>query len=114
MENLSTEVSLESHLILVKEESDHPPVVLFTKYSMDAHKNVIVVNLLPTSFVGGTKIQGITCIIKGSWDPERLVEFIYTVGVPVEEALSDIGTNVMNVAIHMECGDQSSWLRSLV
>ena len=38
---------------LVKEGADHFPVVLLTKESMDAHKNVIVVNLPHVRFIGG-------------------------------------------------------------
>ena len=34
-------------------------------------------------------------------------------GVPVEEALDDIGTKYRNVVIHMDCDVEEYWVRSL-
>ena len=43
-----------------KKRADHLPVVLFTKYNVDAYKPVPVVNMPPVRFIGGPIIQGIT------------------------------------------------------
>ena len=63
MENASTEFSLESHSVMVKEEADHKSVVLFTKDNMDADKLVPVVNILPVMFIDGPTSQVRTGII---------------------------------------------------
>ena len=68
---------------------------------MDADKPVPVVNLSPVKCIGVPTNQGITVNIQGSWCPEILVAVITTVGVPVEEALDDIGRNSINVVIHL-------------
>ena len=68
---------------MVKEVADHQPVVLFTKYNMDADKPVIVVNLPPVRFICGPSKQGRTLNIQVVWDPDRLVAVIMSVGVPV-------------------------------
>ena len=52
MENASTEVTLSSYSVMVKERADHLPVVLFTKENIDADKPVPVVNIPPMSFIG--------------------------------------------------------------
>ena len=52
MDNASTEVSLAAHPFLVKEISDHQPVVLFKKDNTNADKPVTVVNLSPVRFIG--------------------------------------------------------------
>ena len=51
--NAPTEVSLEEHSVMLKERAYHLPVVLFTKYNMDADKPVPVVNLPTVWFIGG-------------------------------------------------------------
>ena len=66
-------------------------MVLFTKGNMDIDKPVPVVILGPVRFIGGPTWQVRTGIIKGSWYPEISVTVITTVGIPVEEALDDIG-----------------------
>ena len=38
MDNASTEVSLTSHSVTVKEREEHLPVILFTKDKIDADK----------------------------------------------------------------------------
>ena len=58
MENTSTEVSLAAHSEMVKERADHQPVVLFTKYNIDADKPVQVVIILRVRFIGGPTSQG--------------------------------------------------------
>ena len=52
MDNASTEVSLSAHSSVVKEVTDHLPVVLFKKYSMYAYKPVPVLNISPAMFIG--------------------------------------------------------------
>ena len=42
-----------------------------------------------------------------------MVAVITTVGVPVEEALDDIGMKAINMVIHMEFDSDSSWVISL-
>ena len=69
---------------------------------MDADKSVPVLNIPPVMFIGGTINHIISGIIQGSWDPEILVSVITTVGVPVDEALSDIVMNARIEVIHLE------------
>ena len=101
MENVSTEVYLEAHSAIVKERADHQPVVLFTKENTNAYKPVQVIIIPHVRFIGGTKSQGRTGSIQGSWDPKISVAVITTVGIPVEEDLADIGMKTRNVVIHM-------------
>ena len=68
-------------------------MVLFTKYGMDEHNPVPVVNIPPVRFIGGPKEQKINGNIYGAWYTDILVSMITTVGVPVEEALLDIIIN---------------------
>ena len=35
------------------------------------------------------------------------------VGIPAEEAFSDIEMKTRNVVIHMECGGETSWVKFL-
>ena len=98
---------------MVKEREDHQPVVLFTKDHMDSDKPVTVVNLPPVRFIGGPKRQGREVSIQVSWYPETSVAVITTVGITVEEALAYIGMKTINVVIHMECGGETSWVKSL-
>ena len=102
MENESIEVTLATHSEMVKEGEDHQKVVLFTKDNTDADKPVIVVNLPPVSFIGGTSKQGRTGNIQGAWDPYRLLAVTTAMGVPVEEAISDIGMNSRRVVVYLE------------
>ena len=96
---------------MVKEGADHQPVVLFIKENMGAEKPVPVVILLPVRFISGPTRHGRTGIIQGSWDPERSVPVIATVGIPVEEDLVDIVMKTRNVVIHMECDGEASWVK---
>ena len=75
---------------MVKEKADHQPVVLSTKENMNTYKPVTVVIIPPVRFIAAPKRQGITGSIHGSWDPERPVAVINTVGIPVEEAMAYI------------------------
>ena len=80
---------------------------------MDAHKPVPVVNLPPMRFIGSPTNQVITGNIQVAWKPEILVAAITTVGVPVDNALDEIGMKSRNVVIHLECGVKASWVMSL-
>ena len=53
LNNSSIKLSLTAHSLLVKEGAYHPPVVLFTKESMDTYQPVPVLDLLPVIFLGG-------------------------------------------------------------
>ena len=75
---------------------------LFTKDNMEAYKPVPVVNLPPVSFIGETSKQGRSQNIQGAWDTDISVAVTTDVGVPVEEAISDIGMNSRRVVIHLE------------
>ena len=86
---------------MVKERADHQPVVLFTKENLDADKAFPVVYLPPVRFIGGPTNQGITGNIQGAWDKNRSEVVVTAVGVPVEEALSDIGMNSRREVIHL-------------
>ena len=93
---------MAAHPEMVKEGSYHQPVVIFTKENIDADKPVPVVNLPPVSFIGSPSEQRITGNIQVAWDPDRSVAVITSVGVPVEEVLSDIGSNSRRAVIHLE------------
>ena len=88
-------------------------MVILTKYNIDTYKPVPVVNIPPMRFIGGLTRQGRTVSIHGSWEPEISVAVITTVGVPVEEALDDIGMKAINVVINMECDGEAYWVKSL-
>ena len=101
VENASTEFSFAAHPSMVKEGSYHQPVVLFTKENMNVDKPFPVVNLPPVRFIGGPSKQGITVNIQGVWEPDISVVVVTSVGVPVEEVLSDIGMNSKRAVIHL-------------
>ena len=101
VENVSIEVSLAGNLAMERERADHQPVVLFTKDNTGAEKPVPVVILPPERCMGGTIRHGIIGSKQVSWDPEISVYMITTVGIPLEEALADIGMKTRNVVIHM-------------
>ena len=88
-------------------------MVLFTKENMDTDKPVPVVILPPVMFIGIPTSQLRTGSIQGSWEPEIPVAVITTVGMPVEDDFDYIGIKNRNVVIHMECGGEPSWLKSL-
>ena len=98
---------------MVKEKADHQPVVIFTKYNMDADKPFLVVNLPPARFIGVPNSQIRTYSIHGAYYPEISVHLIAMVGVPVEEALAVIVVKSIKVVIHMECYGESSWVNYL-
>ena len=54
MEIVSTEMSLYLQSSLVKKQKDNPPLVIFTKESMDADKPIMVVSLPILVFVVGS------------------------------------------------------------
>ena len=56
--NASIEVSLAAYSELSKEEAYHLPVVILTKYRVDADKPIPVVNLPPVRFIVGPISQG--------------------------------------------------------
>ena len=89
------------------------PVVLFIKYGMDADKPDPVVNLLPVRFIGVPTKHKITGNIQRAWYPEILVDVITTVGVLVEEALSDIGMNTRRAVIRLEYYFEETWINSV-
>ena len=80
---------------------------------MDADKPVLVSIIPLMRFIGGPKRKGKTGRIQGYWDPEISLAVITTVGIPVEEALADIGTKTINVVIHMKCDVEESWVKLL-
>ena len=80
---------------------------------MNAGKYISVVVLLPVRFIGGPKRQGITRSIHGSWDPDRSVAVITAMGVPAEEALSDIGMNSRRAVIYLKCDGEEECIKSL-
>ena len=80
---------------------------------MGADKTVSVLIPPPVRFICGPTRHGITGSIQGSGEPEISVSVIATVGIPVEEALADTGTETRNVVIHMECDGEASWVKSL-
>ena len=51
--------------------------------------------------------------LRGAWDPDRPVAVITAMGVPLEEALSDIGINSRRAVIHIECDGEAPWVKSL-
>ena len=103
MENESTEVFLELKPSMVKEGTDQHAVVLFTKGNIGSDKPVPVVKLPPVIFIGGLSKQVRTGNIQGAWEPYRSVAVVTDVGVPVEEALLEIGMNSKRAVVHLEC-----------
>ena len=98
---------------MVTEGEDHRSVVLFTKGKMEADKPITVVNLPPVRFIGAPIKLGRTVNIKGERYPDISVTVVTAIGVPVEEALSDIGMNYRRSVIHLYCDCVEDWLRSL-
>ena len=98
---------------MVKERDDHLPGVPFTKECMDADKTVPVVNIPPVRFIGGHSKKVKTGKIQGYLELEILVAVITTVGVPVEEALNDIGMKANKVVINIKYDDKAPWVRSI-
>ena len=84
---------------MVKEGGEQQPVVLFTKENTYENIPVIVVNIPLVRFIAPPSKQERTENIQGAWDTDRLVAVIAAVGVPVEEALSDIGMNARRAVI---------------
>ena len=62
-------------------------------------------------FIGGPSKQGRTGNIQGALDPDISVAKIMTVGVPVEEALSDIVMNARRAMIHLKCDFEEEWIK---
>ena len=61
-----------------------------------------MVNIPPVRFIGGPTNQLRTGNIQGDWDPDISVSVVTSVGVTVEEVLSDIGMNSRIALIHLE------------
>ena len=80
---------------------------------MGADKPIPVLILPHVMFIGGLTRHGRKGNIQGSWDPERSVYVISTVGILVEEALASIRIRTRNVVIHMECDGEASWVKPL-
>ena len=78
-------------------------MVIFTKENIYVDKPVPVVNIPTVRFIGAPPRQVITETIQVVWDSEISVAMITMVGLPVEEALADIGMKAINVVIHMKC-----------
>ena len=60
MENASTEIFLSAHPEFPTRVTDQQTVVLFTKENSDSGKPILVGNIPPFKFTGGTTKQGIT------------------------------------------------------
>ena len=60
-----------------------------------------MVNLSPLKVTGGPRKKVITDSIHGAWDQDRSLVVVTAVGVPVEEALSDIGMNSRRAVINL-------------
>ena len=48
-----------------------------------------------------------------AWDLDRSVAVVTAVGVPVDEALEDIGRNARREVIHLKCDYEEDWLNPL-
>ena len=77
-------------------------MALFTKEISDADEPYLVENLPPLKFAGGPTNQGRKGKNQGDWDPDRSVSVIKAVGIPVDEALLEIGMNSRRAVIHLE------------
>ena len=88
-------------------------MVIFTKDDMDTDKPIPVVIIPPMRFIGNPTSKARTRSIHGSWDLEISVSMIQTIGIPVEEALDDIGMKIINVVIHLDCDSEASWVKLL-
>ena len=80
---------------------------------MDTNKTVPVINIPPVRFIGSPTKQVIKGNIKEAWYTEIFLAVTTTVGVPVGEALTDVGMNSRKVLMHMECGRKGSWVKVL-
>ena len=74
-------------------------MVLSTKENIDAYEPILIVNLPPVIFIVIPKKQVITDNIQRAWYPNRSVAVVTYVGVPVEEALSEIVMNTRRAVI---------------
>ena len=79
----------------------HLPVLIFTNDSMDIYKPIPVGSFPPLRSFGGHKNQGITGNIQVKRNPDISVAVVKAVGIPVEEALADIGMNTKKAVIHL-------------
>ena len=92
---------------------DHLPFGIFTKDIVETGKSITLVNIPSLNFLGVPKKYVIIGNIKVDRYPKLLAVVINTVGVPVEYSLSDIVMNFIKLVIHIECGGETSLLRSL-
>ena len=70
-------------------------------------------NIPPLKLVGEPTKQVIQVKIQRSWHPNILVAVVTDVGVPVEDALLDIGMDARRVIIRLEYNCEESWIKSL-
>ena len=113
MDNISTEISLAAYSTLVNEVSNHLTVDLFSKESLDADKPILVVNLPSLKFTRGTIKKVRTYNMCGGWYPDISVSVVVSVGVPVEEALLEIGMNSRRAVINLEFYCEKYFINSL-
>ena len=78
-------------------------MVIFIKEILDTDKPILVVNISPLKFAGGTIKKGIKGSINGAWYPDRSVRVVTAVGVLVGEVFSYIGMNYRRAVINLEC-----------
>ena len=78
---------------------------------MDADKSIPVVNIPPMRFICVPTKQVITGNTQGAWDPEISVAMNNTVGVLVEEDLSDIGMDFRRAVLNLKCNCEESWIK---
>ena len=101
MNNSSTEISFSSNPELATRVTYHQAVLLLTKENMDAYKPILVGNIPPLNFSGGTINQIITGNIQVYWYPYRSVALVTYVGVQVEEDLSYIVINTRRAVTNL-------------
>ena len=85
---------------------NNPQLLIFTKYSMAEGKLTLVGNIPALKFVGRPTNYRRTGNVKGSCDPEILVEVVMTVVISVEEYLAYIGMNNRKVVVNLGCDSE--------
>ena len=91
----------------------HQTGVLLSKETLYTDKPILVVNLQPLKFVGGTVNQGRTGKIKGYWDPDISVAVVIVVGVRVADFLYGIIMNARIAVICLKFNCEEDWKNSL-
>ena len=72
-----------------------------------------VLNIPLLIFVGYPTNRVITGNMSGDWDPELLVAMFTAVGLPLEEALADVGTNSRRVMFRLDRDCKVDFISSL-